>query len=144
MDDCHAFYLWQEIMRAIIGSVDTTHTKYEAYCLDWQSIIEDGHELLFQADMLQFKQLCNNDYLLCKDEYDPYKEWTQVIEAKPRYISKMYNQITDKDERAQNDGKNQFDDYSDNDHGQGFPPPHHQMLAYHQWLSYCPEEAALF
>jgi hypothetical protein len=62
MDDCHAFYLWQEILRAIIGSVDTAHTKYEADCLDWHSLIDDGHELLCQADMLQFKEFCNNNY----------------------------------------------------------------------------------
>jgi hypothetical protein len=106
MDDCHAFYCWQEILRAIIGSDDTAHTKYEADCLDWQSIIDDGHELLCQADMLQIKELCYNNYLLCKDEYDLYKEWTQVIEARPRYIYIMYGQITDKDERAFNDDKN--------------------------------------
>jgi hypothetical protein len=35
MDDCHAFYLFQEILLTIIGSVDTAHTKYEADCLDW-------------------------------------------------------------------------------------------------------------
>ncbi len=28
--------------------------------------------------------------------------------------------------------------------GKAFVLVHHQMLAYHQWLSYCPEEAALF
>ncbi len=56
MDDCHAFYLWQEILRAIIGSVDTAQTNYEADCLDWQSVIDDGHKLLCQADMLQFKE----------------------------------------------------------------------------------------
>ncbi len=74
MDDCHAFYLWREVLRAIIGSVDTVHTKYEADCLDWQSVIDDDHELLCQADMLRFKELCDNNYLLCKDEYDLYKE----------------------------------------------------------------------
>jgi hypothetical protein len=74
MDDCHEFYLWQKILQAIIGVVDTAHTEYEADCLDWQSVIDDGHELLCQADMLQFKELCNNNYLLCKDEYDLYKE----------------------------------------------------------------------
>ncbi len=50
MDDCHAFYLFQEILRAIIGSVDTAHTKYKADCLDWQSVIDDGHESLCKAD----------------------------------------------------------------------------------------------
>jgi hypothetical protein len=145
MDDYHAFYLWQEILWAIIGSVDTAH-KYEADCLDWQSVINNSHELLCQADMLQFKELCDNNYLLCKDEYDLYKEWTQVIEARPRYINIMYGRITDKDERAWNNYKNRFYDYSDNSRRQAFFLIHHQMLAYHQWLSYCycPEETALF
>ena len=88
MDDCHAFYLLQEIMWTIIGSVDTAHTKYEVDCLDWQSVINDCYELLCKADMMQFKELCNNNYMLCKDEYDLYKEWTQVTEARPRYINK--------------------------------------------------------
>jgi hypothetical protein len=144
MDDCHAFYLWQEILRAIIGSVDNAHNKYEADCLDWQSVINEGHELLCKADMLQFKELCNNNYLLCKDEYDLYKEWTKLIEARSRCINIIYSRITDKDEQAWNDDKNRFDDYSDNNRRQAFFIAHHQMLAYHQWLSYCPEEAALF
>jgi hypothetical protein len=94
--------------------------------------------------MLQFKELCDNNYKRCKDEYDLYEEWTHVIEARPRYINIMYGWITDKDEWAWNDDKNQFDDYSDNDHRQAFFLAHCQMLAYHQWLSYHPEEAALF
>jgi hypothetical protein len=105
MDDCHAFHLLQEILWTIIGSVDTAHTKYEANCLDWQSVINDGNERLCKADMLQFKELCNNNYMLCKDEYDLYKEWTHVIEARPRYINIMYGRITDKDERAWNNDR---------------------------------------
>jgi hypothetical protein len=38
----------------------------------------------------------------------------------------------------------QLDDYSDHNRRQAFFHAHHQMLAYHQWLSYCPEEATLF
>jgi hypothetical protein len=87
MDDCHAFNLFQEILRTIIGSVDNALSKYEADCLDWQFVIDDGNELLCKADMLQFKELCNNNYMICKDEYDLYKEWTQVTEARPRYMN---------------------------------------------------------
>ncbi len=92
----------------------------------------------------QTKEFCNNNYLLCENEYDLYKEWTQVIEARPRYINIMYGWITDKDEREWNDEENKFDEYSDNNRRQAFFLSHHQMLAYHQWLSYRPEEAALF
>ena len=60
--------------------------------------MDDGNELLCKADMLQFKELCNNNCMLCKDEYNLYKEWTQVTEARPRYINIMYSQINDKDE----------------------------------------------
>jgi hypothetical protein len=56
----------------------------------------------------------------------------------------MSGLITDKDERAWNDKEIQFDYYSDNNHRQAFFHAHHQMLAYHQWLSFCPEEATLF
>jgi hypothetical protein len=88
MDDCHALYLWQDILQAIIVyCVETAHTQYEADCLDSQSVIDDSHELLCKPDMLQFKELCYNNYMLCEDEYDLYKEWTQVIEARPRYIN---------------------------------------------------------
>ncbi len=69
-DDCHALYLFQEILQTIIESIDTAHSKYEADYLDWQSVIDDGTELLCKADMMQFKELCNNNYMLCKDEYD--------------------------------------------------------------------------
>ena len=50
--------------------------------------------------------ICNNNYLLYGDEYDQYEEWTQVIEARPRYINIMYGRITDKDEQALNNDKN--------------------------------------
>jgi hypothetical protein len=42
----------------------------------------------------------------CEDEYDLYQEWTQLIEARPRYINIMYGWITDKDEQAWNDDEN--------------------------------------
>ncbi len=51
MADCYALYLWQDILWAIISSFDTIHTQYEADCLDWQSVINDGHELLCKSDM---------------------------------------------------------------------------------------------
>jgi hypothetical protein len=144
MDENHALYLFQEILRTIIESVDTTHTKYEADCLDWQFVINDGNELLCKADMMQLKELCDNNYMLCKDEYDLYEDWTQVTEARPRNINIMYGWINDEDKRVWNNNKNQFDDSSDNDRRQAFFLAHHQMLAYRQWLSYRPEEAALF
>jgi hypothetical protein len=53
--------------------------------------------------MLQFKELCNNNYMLCEDEYDLYKKLTHVIEARPRYINIMYSRITD--EQAWNNDK---------------------------------------
>jgi hypothetical protein len=89
--------------------------------------------------MLQFKELCNNNYMLCEDEYHLYDEWTQVTEGRPRYVSIMYGWITDKDE-----DESRFNDSSVDNHRQAFFLTHHQMLAHHQWLSYRPEEAALF
>jgi hypothetical protein len=103
MDDCHAFYLFQEILWTIIESVDTAHTKYEADCLDWQFVIDDGNELLCKVDMMHFKKLCDNNYMLCKDEYDLYKEWTHVTEARPRYINIMYSWISDEEEQVWKD-----------------------------------------
>jgi hypothetical protein len=94
--------------------------------------------------MLQFKELCNNNYMLCEDEYHLYKEWTQVTEARPRYVSIMYGWITDEDEQAWNEDESRFDNSSDNDCRQAFFLAHHQMLAHHWWLSYRPEKAALF
>ncbi len=144
-DDCHAFYLFQEILRTIIGCDHNAHTKYESYCLDWLSVINDGNELLCKADMLlQFKKLCNDNYTLCKDEYHLYNEWTQVTEGRPRYISIMYGRITDEDEQAWREDESRFEDSSDNNRRQAFFLAHHQMLAHHQLLSYRPEEAALF
>ncbi len=56
----------------------------------------------------------------------------------------MYGWITDEDEQAWNEDKSWFDDSSDNNRRQAIFLAHHQMLAHHQWLSYCPEEAALY
>jgi hypothetical protein len=55
----------------------------------------------------------------------------------------MSGLITDKDEQAWNNYVDHFDDYSDVDCRQAFFLVHHQMLAYHHWLSFYPEEAAL-
>ncbi len=52
MANCHALSLWQYILRVIIGSVNITHTQYEADYLNWLSIIADGHELQSKADIL--------------------------------------------------------------------------------------------
>jgi hypothetical protein len=143
MGNCHALSLWQDILRAFIGSVYAAHTQYEANCLNWQSVIADGHELLSKADFGQFKALCDN-YFLCRGEYYLYKEWAQIIKAKPRYINIMSSLITGKDEWAWNDNEDHVDDYSDNNHRQAFFLAHHQVLAYHCSLLFCPEEAALF
>ncbi len=89
--------------------------------------------------MLQFMELCDNNYMLCKDEYHLYNEWTQVTEGRPRYVRIMYGWVTDEDE-----DESQFDNSSDNNRRQAFFLAHHQMLAHHQWLSYGPEEANLF
>jgi hypothetical protein len=56
----------------------------------------------------------------------------------------MLDLITDKDKRAWNNDKNHVDDYSEDNRRQALFLAHHQMLAYHQWPSFCPEEAALF
>jgi hypothetical protein len=56
----------------------------------------------------------------------------------------MYSWIDEEDKEVWNNDENQFDDSSDNNRRQVFFLAHHQMLAYHQWLSYRPEEAALF
>jgi hypothetical protein len=57
------------------------------------------------------------------------------MEGRPRYMSIMYGRITDKDK-----DESCFDNSSVDNHRQA----HHQMLAHHQWLSYCPEEALFF
>jgi hypothetical protein len=50
--------------------------------------------------MLQFKELYDNNCMLCKNEYDIYKEWTHVKDARLRYINIMYSWITDEDDQA--------------------------------------------
>ncbi len=65
-------------------SVYAAHTQYEADCLNWQSVITDGHELLSKADFGKFKVFCDNNYFLCRGEYYLYKEWAEVIKAKLR------------------------------------------------------------
>jgi hypothetical protein len=130
-------------LRAIIGSVYAPHTQYEADCLDWQSIIADGHELLSKADLGQFKALGDNNYFFCRGEYHLYEEWAQVIKAKPRYINIMSGLIIGKNKQAWSDDEDHFDNYSDNGCRQVFFLAH-QVLTYHCWLSFCPEEAALF
>jgi hypothetical protein len=56
----------------------------------------------------------------------------------------MSSLIKDKNEQAWSGDEDHFDDYSDINRRQGFFLGHHQVLAYHLWLLFCPEEAALF
>jgi hypothetical protein len=93
---------------------------------------------------LQFKDLCENNYFLCKDEYALYKEWTQIIEARLRYINIMSSLITDKMREHGTMTKIILTIILTTIERKAFFLAHHQMLAYHQWLSFCPEEAALF
>ncbi len=58
--------LWMIVMHSIFGRKFggrslvvlilpiLNRTKYRVNYLDWQSVINDGHELLCKADMLQF------------------------------------------------------------------------------------------
>ncbi len=56
----------------------------------------------------------------------------------------MSGLIIDKDKQAWNNDEDHFDGYSGDNCRQAFFLAHHQMLAYHHWLLFCPEEAALF
>ncbi len=64
--------------------------------------------------------------------------------VKPKYINIMSGMITEEEEHKMNDKKNHFEDGSDDDRKQAFFLAHCQLLAYHHWLLFCPEEAALF
>ncbi len=46
MANRHALSPWQDILRAIIGSIYAAHTQYEADYLNRQSVIADGQKLL--------------------------------------------------------------------------------------------------
>jgi hypothetical protein len=124
-------------LRAIVGSVYAAHHQYEVACLNWQSIIDGGHKLLSKADFRQFKALCDNDYFPCRGEYYLYKEWAAVIMTKPKYIDIIFGMITDKDEQARDNKDNHFENGLDNNCRQAFFLVHHQLLAYHHWLSFC-------
>jgi hypothetical protein len=64
-----------------------------------------------------------------------------VITTKPKYNAIMSKLITDKDEE---DEENHFNDGSDDNCRQAYFLVHHQLLAHHRWLSFCPQKAALF
>ncbi len=52
--------------------------------------------------------------------------------------------ITEDDEQEMNNEENHYDNRADEEHSQAFFLAYHQLMAYHHWLSFCPEEAALF
>ncbi len=94
--------------------------------------------------MRQFKALCDNCYYLCRDEYHLYEEWEHFTRARPRYIRIMEGLITENDEQEMNNEENHVNNAGDEDHNQAFFLVYHQLMAYHCWLLFCPEEAALF
>jgi hypothetical protein len=85
--------------------------------------------------------LCDNDYVPFKGEYYLNKKWAAMITAKPKYIAIISRLITDKDGE---DKGNHFDNGLDDDCRQACFLAHHQLLVYHCWLSFHPQEAALF
>ncbi len=87
------------------------------------------------------KALCDSNYAPCRGEYYLYKEWVAVIMEKSKYIAIMFGVITDKDK---NDKEKHINDGLDHDCRQAHFLAHHQLLAHHCWLSFCPQEEALF
>jgi hypothetical protein len=90
--------------------------------------------------MRQIKALHDNDYYLCMNEYRLYKEWEELTRARPI----MDGLITEDDEQEMNDEENPYNDRVDKDCSRAFFLACHQLMAYHHWLLFCPEEAALF
>jgi hypothetical protein len=131
-------------MRVIGGCVYAAHHQYEAACHNWQSVIETGCRLLSRADMRQFTALCDDDYFLCRDEHHLYNECEEVTRARPRYISIMSGLVTEEAEQEMNDKENHYDKGADKDLSQAFFLVYHQLMAYHCWLLFHWEEAALF
>jgi hypothetical protein len=64
--------------------------------------------------------------------------------AKPKYINIMSALITEEGEQEMNNKENHSDNGSDINRSRAFFLAHHQLLVYHCWLLFCPEEAALF
>ncbi len=94
--------------------------------------------------MRQFRALCNNGYYLFRDEYYLYKEWEELTRARPRYIIIMDGLITEDDEQDIYDKENPYNNRAYENCCQMFFLAYKQLMAYHCWLSFCPEEVALF
>jgi hypothetical protein len=88
--------------------------------------------------------LCNDDYSLCYDEHHISEEWKKVFRARPNYNSITSGLVTDEDKQKMNDKENQSGNGLDKDHSRVLFLAYHQLVAYHHWLLFCPDEAALF
>ncbi len=70
--------------------------------------------------MRQFKDLCDDDYSLCRNEHHLYKEWEELTRVRPRYISVMSGLVTEEDKQEMNDEENPYNKGVDKDCSQAF------------------------
>ncbi len=127
----------------IISCVQASHEKYQSNPPDWQDVIVRGWHLLTKRDMCKFKNLCK-DGLLDPGDYVIFADWSAINKSQEKYIRIKDGLILEGEVQDMNDEDFFYNEGPYKERVCGFFLAHHQVVAYHCWLSSCPADLERF
>jgi hypothetical protein len=120
---------------AVISWIHAAHTKYESNPLDWQRVVKIGYRLFMRQDMERFQEMCK-DGLLGQGDYEIFKYWTAIDRSRDGYILTRDGLVWDGEIQEMNNEENFYNEGPYQACVHGFFLVYHQVVAYHQWLSF--------
>jgi hypothetical protein len=122
---------------AIISCIYVAHTKYESNPLDWQRVVEIGYCLFMRQDMERVQEMCE-DWLLGTGDYGIFEDWSAIDRSRDGYIRIRDGLVSEGEIQEMNDKEIFYDKGPKKARVHGFFLAYHQVVAYHQWLSFRP------
>ncbi len=128
---------------SVISCIDAAHMKYESNLLDWQWVVEIGWHLLTKQGMGRFEEMCKEG-LLGPGDYGLFKDWSAIDGSREAYIRIRDGLVLKGEIQEMNDEENFYNEGPYQARVCGFFLAYHQVVAYHQWLSFRPTDLELY
>jgi hypothetical protein len=122
-----------------ISCIQTAHEKYQSNPLDWQQVIERGWHLLTKRYMHKFKNL-RDDGLLGLGDYGIFEDWSAINKSQEKYIRIKDGLVLEGEVQEMNDEEKFYNEGPYEERVCGFFLAYHQVVAFHCWLLFRPEE----
>ncbi len=121
---------------AVISRICAAHTKYELNPIDWQPVVEIGYCLFMRQDMVRFQKMCE-DGIFRLGDYGIFEDWLDIDRSQDGYIRIRDGLVLEGEIKEMNNEENFYNEGPYQACVHGFVLAHHQVAAYHWWLSFC-------